>query len=261
MPLVRLNKYLADNGIASRRKCDELIAEGEVMIDGEIVTALGTKIDPEVHRVEVDGVVLKPEGERHRYYLLNKPTGVVCTNDPREGRRRAIDFIDDKKRGRIYTVGRLDEDSSGLVLLTNDGELANLVSHPRFGVTKMYKVVVKGRISDEAVQKVRRGVRLSEGKANFERVSVKGRNDRQSTLLVVLKEGKNRQIRRVFSRVGHNVISLARVLIGNLNDRGLKTGHWRPLRSAEVEELRAIARGEVNERRRPAKKPRKKPRK
>lgn len=245
--LVRLNKYLADNGIASRRACDQLIVEGEVMVDGEIVTELGTKVDPAKQRVEVDGVVLRPEGERPRYYLLNKPTGVICTNDPREGRKRAVDLITDRKKGRIYTVGRLDEDSSGLVILTNDGELANLVGHPRYGVSKTYKVVLRGRIEDDAMREVRAGVRLAEGRADFERVTIRGRNDRQSTLLVVLKQGRNRQIRRVFARVGHKVTSLARVRIADLTDRGLKPGHWRPLTRDEVLGLRAVALGEVAE--------------
>lgn len=247
--LVRLNKYLADNGIASRRKADELIATGEVMVDGEIVTTLGAKIDPLKQRVEVDGVVLKPEGARHRYYLLNKPTGVVCTSDPREDRRRAIDMITDRKAGRIFTVGRLDEDSSGLILLTNDGEFANLVAHPRYEVPKLYKVIVRGRVEDDALSKARQGVRLSDSKASFESVSLRKRGARQTTLLVGLKEGRNRQIRRVFARLGHKVTDLARVRIGNLTDRGLKKGQWRPLLREEVEEMIGIARGEIEPRR------------
>lgn len=118
---IRLNRYLALNGIASRRHADRLIEEGGVMVDGEIVTELGIKIDPARQRVEVDGVVLRPEGEQRRYYLLNKPEGVVCTSDPRENRPRAVDLIADRRKGRIYTVGRLDEDTTGLVILTNDG--------------------------------------------------------------------------------------------------------------------------------------------
>ena len=243
--LVRLNKFLADNGIASRRRADQLITAGEVMVDGEIATELGQRIDPVRQRVEIDGVVLKPEGEEHRYYLLNKPTGVVCTNDQREARKRAIDLIGDKKAGRLFTVGRLDEDSTGLILLTNDGELTNLVAHPRYGVPKLYKVVLRGRIEDESLDKAREGVRLAEGKALFESITMRKRGERQSVLLVGLKEGKNRQIRRVFAALGHKVIELARVRIGNLTDRGLASGQWRTLRPQEVAELLAIARGEL----------------
>jgi 23S rRNA pseudouridine2605 synthase len=135
---VRLNKYLADHGIASRRKCDELIAKGKVTVDGAICTELGTKIDPAAQEIDVDGVVLRPERTEPRYYLLHKPRGVVCTNERREARMRAIDLITDPSKGRIYTVGRLDEESTGLILLTNDGEFANRIAHPRYGVTKTY---------------------------------------------------------------------------------------------------------------------------
>jgi 23S rRNA pseudouridine2605 synthase len=241
---VRLNKFLADNGIASRRHADELITAGEVMVDGEIVHELGLRIDPSSQRVEVDGVVLKPKGVEHRYYLLNKPSGVVCTSDPREARKRAIDCIDDRRAGRLFTVGRLDEDSSGLILLTNDGDFANLVAHPRYGVHKLYKVVLRGRVEDEALNKARAGVRLSEGKALFESIRLQKRGERQSLVLVSLKEGKNRQIRRVFARLGYKVTELARVRIGNLTDRGLKKGAWRPLEPKEVADLLAVARGE-----------------
>jgi 23S rRNA pseudouridine2605 synthase len=242
---VRLNKYLADNGIASRRKADELIAAGEVMVDGEIVTEMGLKVDPARQRVEIDGVVLKPEGQKPRYYLLYKPEGVVCTADPREARKRAVDLVGDRNAGRLFTVGRLDEDSSGLILLTNDGEFANLVAHPRYGVPKLYKVVVRGRLSDEALREARSGVRLSEGLARFESVGLRKRSEKQSVLLVGLKEGKNRQIRRVFAKLGHKVNELARVRIGNLTDRGMRRGDWRPLAPKEVRELIAIAKGEL----------------
>jgi len=234
--LVRLNKLLADNGIASRRKADELIADGAVMIDGEIVTELGTKVDPSRQRVEIDGIILKAEGAKPRYYLLYKPEGVVCTADPREMRKRAIDLLTDRNAGRLFTVGRLDEDSSGLILLTNDGDFANLVAHPRYGVPKLYKVVVKGSVSDDALREARAGVRLSEGLARFESVGLRKRGD---------KEGKNRQIRRVFAKLGNKVTELARVRIGNLTDKGLRRGDWRPLSVKEVRELIAIAKGEL----------------
>lgn len=240
---VRLNKYLAANGVASRRRADELIAAGEVMVDGEIVTALGTQIDPATQLVEVDGVRLRPEGERHRYYLLNKPSGVVCTSDPREARPRAIDLITDRKKGRIYTVGRLDEETVGLVILTNDGELANRISHPRYGIEKTYRVVLSGPLDEAALKKLRAGVRLSDFKASFSRVRVLKRGERQSVLLLSLNEGKNREIRRVFARLRLPVRDLRRVRIGNLDDRGLKVGHWRPLTRAEVQGLLDLASG------------------
>lgn len=235
--LVRLNKFLADQGVASRRKCDELIEAGQVSIDGLPVTVLGTKIDPYTQSVDVNGVVLKPEGLRRRYYLLNKPPGVLCTNDEREMRQRAIDLITDKSKGRIYTVGRLDEDSEGLILLTNDGEFAHRIAHPRHGVEKTYKVTVKGRIEIDAVDRVRRGVFLSDGRTGAVRVRIDRRAQTWSALTVTLHEGRNREVRRIFARVGYDVISLRRTHIGQLSDHRLKRGEWRPLKQSEVRAL------------------------
>mgnify|MGYP003627744580 CR=1 FL=1 len=234
---VRLNKYLADHGVASRRACDELIAKGKVMVDDQPVTQLGTRIDPRVQRVEIDGVILKPEGGQRRYYLLNKPSGVVCTNEEREMRPRAIDLIHDRNKGRIYTVGRLDEDSKGLIILTNDGEFAQRIAHPRHGVIKTYRVRVQGNIPDESVQKVREGVYLSDGRTGGARILVQRRSPKSSTLLVSIHEGKNREVRRIFARVGYKVVDLIRTDIGPLTDRGLKAGHYRALSRSEVEAL------------------------
>jgi 23S rRNA pseudouridine2605 synthase len=235
--LVRLNKYLADHGVASRRRCDELIAEGKVTVDGAPATQLGTKVDPAAQRIEVDGYVLEPEDLQKRYYLLNKPTGVVCTNEARETRPRAVDLITDRKKGRIYTVGRLDEDSSGLILLTNDGDFANRVMHPRHGVPKTYAVKVVGRIDEESLDKVKRGVHLAEGRTSGMQVRVHRRTPTYSQLFVTLREGMNREIRRSFARVGFKVVDLRRTNIGSLNDRGLKEGRWRPLTRREVQDL------------------------
>ena len=235
--LVRLNKYLAGHGVASRRRCDELIEARKITVDGLITTELGTKVDPTRQVIEIDGYVLKPEGLIRRYYLLNKPSGVLCTNEPRELRPRAVDLITDRKKGRIYTVGRLDEETIGLVILTSDGDFANKVMHPRYGVSKTYLVNVQGRIDDESLMHIREGVRLSEGKTGGARVVVQKRGARQSTLIVTLREGKNREVRRVFARLGWRVTSLRRTNIGNINDRGLKVGHWRELTRLEVREL------------------------
>jgi len=241
--LVRLNKYLADHGVASRRKCDELIVAGKVTVDGNPCVELGTKVDPARQTVEVDGVVLRPEGERLRYYLLNKPKGVVCTNDRREARTRAIDLITDPQAGRIYTVGRLDEDSTGLILLTNDGEFTNLIAHPRNEVPKTYLVKVRGKIDGEALERIRGGVHLAEGRTGAARVRMYKRTSTFSTLSITLHEGKNREVRRIFARVGFNVLALRRTRIANLSDRRLKEGQWRPLLRAEVQELVDVAHG------------------
>ncbi len=253
---IRLNRFLAQNGIASRRKADGLIERGHVTVDGKLATELGRRVDPATQKVEVDGVVLRPTGERLAYYLLNKPKGVVCTNDVREARPRAVDLITDKKKGRIYTVGRLDEDTEGLVILTNDGEFANRISHPRFGVKKTYWVDVRGRVDEASLDVMQRGVRLSEGWGSFERVKVLKRTGERSILLVTLAEGKNREVRRVFAALDLAVKSLRRVEIGPLRDKRLKTGQWRVLTRPEIgallSEASPTASGEARPRKRVA---------
>ena len=237
--MVRLNKFLADNGVASRRRSDELILGGKVLVDGDVVTELGTKIDPRTQVVDVDGVILRSDPRERRYYILHKPAGVVCTNEVRETRPRAIDLITDPKKGRIFTVGRLDEESKGLLLLTSDGEFAERIAHPRFGVPKTYLVRVPGQITDDAVQKIREGVYLAEGRTAGARVIVKRRTANGSTLEVTIQEGRNREVRRIFVRVGYKVTSLTRTQIGPLGIRGLREGKWRALSRDEVEALLA----------------------
>jgi pseudouridine synthase len=237
--LVRLNKFLADNGVAARRRCDELISEGKVMVDGESTTELGLKIDPARQEVEVDGFVFKARSVRKRYYLLNKPAGVVCTNEPRETRPRAVDLVTDPFKGRIYTVGRLDEDSKGLLVLTNDGDFANRVQHPRYGIEKTYLVKVAGEIDDATLKGVREGVHLSEGRTAGARIVVHDRGRDHSLLSISIREGMNREIRRVFARFGFKVTELKRIRIGTLTDRGLKPGRWREMLPGEVAALLA----------------------
>lgn len=232
--LVRLNKLLADNGIASRRRADQLISDGEVMVDGKIVTELGIKVDPETQRIEWDGVVLRAGGDLLRYYLLNKPTGVVCTNDEKELRRRVWDMITDPEKGRIYPVGRLDVESSGLIILTNDGEFTHKVTHPSFGIEKTYEVKIPGNVADADLERIRKGLHLAEGKTAGARIAVMMRNDHITKVSITLTEGKNREVRRVFARFGYKVKELHRVTIGPLKDRGLAVGNWRQLGPEEV---------------------------
>jgi 23S rRNA pseudouridine2605 synthase len=240
--MVRLNKYLADHGIASRRKCDELITSGMVLVDGEPVVTLGTRINPATQTVEASGTLLKPESVlEKRYYLLNKPKGVVCTNERRERRQRAVDLVNDKAKGRIYTVGRLDEESEGLILLTNDGDFAHRVMHPSFGIEKSYRVKLRGQLEGDALDRVRAGVQLAEGKTGGARVTVRKRGRDYTHLVVTLHEGMNREIRRVFAKVGYKVVGLERSRIGNLTGRGLRSGWWRRLKPTEVRDLLAGA--------------------
>lgn len=245
---IRLNKLLAELGLASRRGADDIILEGHITVDGEPVFELGLKVDLEKQVVEHRGVRLQStDKERKQYYLLNKPTGVVCTNERREAKPKAIDLINDRAKGRIYTVGRLDEESKGLIILTNDGEFANRVMHPRYGILKTYVVKLRGRITDEGVQKVREGVYLAEGKMGQSRVLIKRRTREQSLLEITLREGKNREIRRVFHSVGFKVMELRRTSIGNISDRKLKLGYWRFLTPDEVLGLIQLSNGDDGE--------------
>jgi len=238
---VRLNRFLASAGVCSRRTADEHIAAGRVSVNGEVVTELGARIDPATDEVRHDGRTVEPE--RPVWVLFNKPKGVVCTNAPGEQRPRVIDYLPDV-RGRVYTVGRLDLDSEGLVLVTNDGALAQRIAHPRYGVPKTYAVLLRGRIRREDVDKARGGVWLSDGPTAGARITVERLGRDRSYLKVTIREGRNREIRRVFAKLGYPVQSLKRVRIGPLSLHGLGSGKHRFLSRAEVAALTELARGE-----------------
>jgi len=235
---MRLNRFLAGCGICSRRAADGLISEGRVTVNGEVVDELGSRVDPGKDEVKFDGEKLAIETPV--YVLFNKPKDVVCTNARHEIRRRAVDFLGGI-RGRIYTVGRLDAESEGLILLTNDGNFAQSVAHPRFGVPKTYAVLVRGRVARESLHKVRGGVWLSEGRTRGGDVRIERMSRDRTYLKVTLREGKNREIRRVFARMGHSVLSLKRVRIGALSLHGLRAGGHRFLRPEEVRGLLRLA--------------------
>jgi 23S rRNA pseudouridine2605 synthase len=234
MAIERLNKVLAHAGIGSRRACDELITQGRVTVDRQVVSDLGHKVDPEAADIRCDGQRVRLEAPA--YYLLNKPPGVVCTSDARDSRPRAIDFVTGENR-RLYTIGRLDADSRGLIVLTNDGELTQRLTHPRHEVAKVYRVWVRGAMSREALEEATRGVYLSDGRASLARVRVRVRRREATELEVELRQGINRQIRRVLAKVGHPVSDLCRVAIGPIRDPRLKEGAWRRLRPDEIRAL------------------------
>jgi 23S rRNA pseudouridine2605 synthase len=236
----RLQKVMAAAGIGSRRRCEDLILAGRVEVDRRTVRKLGTRVDTQQQEIRVDGDLLKPM--RRAYYLVNKPVGVVSTNFDPSGRPRVIDLLPPTKE-RLFTVGRLDLSSEGLMLVTNDGELANRLTHPRYGVEKTYHALVAGKPNAEVLESLRRGVHLAEGVARV--ASVKIRKDlKQSSLLeIVLAEGRNREIRRILAKVGHKVLRLKRVAIGPLRLKDIEPGQWRPLRGHELDELRASHRG------------------
>jgi 23S rRNA pseudouridine2605 synthase len=231
----RLNKLLAHAGVGSRRQCDDLIRAGRVAIDGRAVHDLGTKVDPEAQHISVDGHPVKTE--RLVYWLVNKPRGVVCTNFDPAGRVRAVDLVPHVEQ-RVYTVGRLDEMSEGLLLLTNDGDLAFQLMHPRFGVEKTYLVQVQGQPSKADLEQLLRGVWLADGKVRARRVKRLKRQGESTWLRIVLAEGKNREIRRMLAKLGHKVLTLKREAIGPVRLDRLPKGKARRLSGPELQALR-----------------------
>ena len=237
---VRLNQFLAMSGVCSRRAADGLIKGGRVEVNGELVRELGVRVDPQHDDVRFDGNRILPE--KHVYVLFNKPKGVVCTNARNEQKKRVVDYLPNV-RGRLFTVGRLDLDSEGLLLVTNDGSFALAMTHPRYGVPKLYAVLVRGRVEQQDVDKARGGVWLAEGPTSGMQVRVERTGKEKTYLKVTLREGKNREIRRVFAKLGYPVISLKRIRIGELNLHGLGAGEWRFLQLHEVQRLHELATG------------------
>lgn len=234
----RLQKFLASAGYGSRRQCEELILEGRVAIDGKIVTELGTRVEIGKQQVTVDDE--KVQRERLVYWWLNKPPGILCTNKDTHGRPTVIDLLP-RMTERVFPVGRLDEESTGLILLTNDGELANLLTHPRYGVPKTYEALVAGKITNDVISKLKKGIWLSDGRVrvhSMERIGVHGDATR---VRIVLREGHNREIRRMFAHFEHKVMRLERVAIGPIKIRKLPRGSARKATSEEIKMLRDLA--------------------
>ncbi|MEM8782906.1 MAG: pseudouridine synthase [Planctomycetota bacterium] len=270
---VRLQKALAEAGVASRRDCEALIEAGRVRVNGQLVKTLPAWVDAAVDRLEVDGELVarsraarsgKKTAGKH-YVLLHKPRRVVSTveDEPGKDRTTVVDLVDHPGAARLYPVGRLDADSTGLILLTDDGDLTHRLTHPRFGVTKRYLVSVKGRLEARDLERLKQGLVLADRKAlekhgptrsggaakraSFERVRIvrhetdRARGDR-TTLSVTLTEGQNREIRRMLAQLGFKVRKLKRTALGPLQLKGLSPGQWRPLTPAEVKALRKATR-------------------
>ncbi len=235
----RLQKILAGAGLGSRRQCEELILAGRVHVDGHAVTALGTKADPTRQTIQVDGVALARP--RQVYFMVNKPNGVVSTSSDPSGRPRVIDLV--PYPGRLFTVGRLDLSSEGLILVTNDGELANRLTHPRYGVEKTYQVEVAGSLDRKELDRLRKGVHLAEGFARVVSAKVKRQYKNSTQLEIVLSEGRNREIRRILARVGHKAMRLKRVALGPLRLAELPVGRVRELERDELRKLKQAAAG------------------
>ncbi|QEO13244.1 rRNA pseudouridine synthase [Agromyces intestinalis] len=252
----RLQKVLAAAGVASRRVSEQYIVEGRVRVNGRVVTELGSRVHPEHDRVEVDGVAVQLDTAK-RYYMLNKPRGVVSSMRDEQGRpdlRRYTDELED----RVYNVGRLDQDTSGLLLLTNDGELAHVLAHPSFGVEKTYIAKVRGRVAPQTLQRLKQGIELEDGPIAIDRGRIlqsqggsQGRSQGQpqargetgSTMVeLTLHSGRNRIVRRMMAEVGHPVIELVRRQFGPLHLGTLQSGRLRELTKVELGQLLTLSR-------------------
>src|SRR5256714_1076350 len=246
----RIQKVLANAGVASRRNVEEMVQQGRVAVNGRVVTELPILIDPAKDKVSVDDepVKLRGQGSEKRVYLLmNKPKGVYSTNVAQGEQTRAIDLLPPDFAQRVYPVGRLDAESKGLLLLTNDGELTNQLTHPRYGVAKTYKAIVDGYVPPAIVEELQRGVWLADPKSGKgfrtgrSRIKIVKRMRDKSVLEITIREGRNRQVRRMLAKLGHKVRDLTRVRMGPLSLHGLEPGEVRMLTPREVRELKGLA--------------------
>lgn len=236
---MRLQKYIADCGVTSRRKAEELMTMGKVTVNGKKVTELGTKIDPHNDVVMVNGEVIDLMSVDHMYLVLNKPRGYITTVTDPEGRKTVMDLVPQIK-SRIFPVGRLDYLSEGLLLMTNDGDFANLIMHPKFEVIKTYEVKVFGKVTETLLQKLRRGVTAHDGLLKPKSVRVIEVLPGKTWIEFRLNEGKNREIRRLCEACGLTIDKLRRVAVGALSIDGVKPGEWRFLTKAEMFKLIGI---------------------
>ena len=232
----RLQKYLANCGVASRRKCEEYILEGKVKVNGKIVTELGTKINPEKDIIEFENRIVR-ENSNYVYILLNKPIGYVTTSDDQFGRDTVLDLV--KIRERIVPVGRLDMYTSGALILTNDGDFVYKVTHPKHEIEKTYTVTLKGIVQNNEVEQLRQGVQIEDYITKPAKVKILKTDTEKniSRLEITIHEGKNRQVRKMCEAVGRKVLALHRSKIGNIGVKDLEIGKWRYLNLREIEKL------------------------
>ncbi|HCP13978.1 MAG TPA: hypothetical protein DIT89_16715, partial [Planctomycetaceae bacterium] len=244
--VMRLQKFVAMSGVDSRRNSEQYIRDGRVTVDGEVITDPARAVNAETSDVRLDSERLRLP--RFRCFLLHKPRGVLCTNRDPDGRPRAIDLIPVSDQ-RLFTIGRLDENTSGLLLVTNDGDLAQRLAHPRFEVVRRYRCHVAGWPSPEVLTQLREGLYFAEGFFRFRGVRVVKRQGRSTVLELELQEGRNREIRRLLARVGHKVIELERIAFGPVTLGSLPYGRFREMHTAEIRDLkRFLETGEQTER-------------
>lgn len=233
----RLQRAMASAGVGSRRECEEIILAGRVEVDGQVIKKLGTKVDITTQTITVDAQNIR--AEKLQYFILNKPPGIVSTSNDPSGRMRVIDLIN--TRNRVYNVGRLDKSSEGLILVTNDGDLANKLTHPKYGVEKKYHVQVVGYPNPASLKALTQGVYLAEGRAKASAVKYLKRAKESSWIEITLTEGRNREIRRLLAKIGHKVRVLKRVSIGSVKLGDLPSGAHRELTPYELKALQKIA--------------------
>ena len=234
--LLRLNKYLADQGVASRRKADELIRDSQVHVNGNLVTELGTKVNPEKDHVKVRGKRIGPRPKRISF-IFNKPKNVLTSTSDSQGRPVVLDYF--KKVGvRLFPVGRLDWGSEGLLILTNDGDLSWKITNPGSKIPKTYHAKLDGLVPKEKLEKLKKGVSIVGGKVKAVDVKhIKKKSDKKDWVQITINEGKNRQVRKMFEKIGFDVVKLRRVAIGQLKLSGLKSGEFRTLEQKDLEKL------------------------
>ena len=238
MEEIRLQKFMADSGIASRRKCEELILQGKVHVNGKQITELGTKINPEKDVVEFENKIINNENKKYVYILLNKPIGYVTTSKDQFGRDTVLDLV--KVKERIVPVGRLDMYTSGALILTNDGDFVNKVTHPSHEINKTYNVTVKGIVTDENVKALESGVVIDENyktKPAIVKILKIDKEKKISRIQITIHEGKNRQIRKMCKAIDKNVLALHRARIGELTVKNIPLGKWKFLNKQEIEKL------------------------
>ena len=233
----RLQKFLAQNGIASRRKCEEYILQGKVKVNGNVVTQLGTQIDPEKDEVKFLNELVKNTNTKHIYILLNKPIGYVTTVQDQFNRETVMDLIEIKER--LVPVGRLDMYTSGALILTNDGDFVYKITHPKHEITKTYNVTLKGKITKDEIENLRAGVVIDDYKTKPAKVRILKIDEQKdiSRVEIIIHEGKNRQVRKMCEAIGKKVLALHRSKIGDIGVQNLKIGKWRYLKESEVKKL------------------------
>ena len=236
MEKIRINKFLAELGVGSRRAIDKMIEEKRIKVNG-ILAESGIKVDKS-DKISVNGKLLEFEKKKKVYFMLNKPKRVLSTAKDERGRKTVVDLIDTKER--IFPIGRLDYDTEGLLLLTNDGEIFNKVIHPRTEVYKTYLVEARGNINMTTLNKLKRGVMLDDKMTLPAKAKILLADERHTELHFAIKEGRNRQVRRMFELVGHPVINLKRIMLGELNLDGLEIGEYRPLTKKEINYLYSL---------------------